>query len=258
MNTSRRVYRKKRGKIKRKIIGVFLRFIIIFFVVAYAFYFFKGENNIEGPVTVIHLEDSESQADSESWVDSVFSFFDKKDWKLILVNGDNLMPDDYEIELQEVNNGHQVDKRIYPDLVDMINNAEKDGYYLKINSAYRDKKDQQRIFDKKMHEYIDKGLSLDVADQKTRETVGLPGTSEHETGLAVDFGVGKGSKSWDGLYEWLSQNSYKYGFILRYPQGKEKITGIQYEHWHYRYVGKEAAKEIFESGLCLEEYLEQN
>ena len=79
----------------------------------------------------------------------------------------------------------------------------------------------------------------------------VPGYSEHQLGLAVDI------RYEHGLYEWLAKHSWEYGFILRFPEGKEEITGIDYEPWHFRYVGKEMAKAVFESGLCLEEYLEK-
>ena len=92
--------------------------------------------------------------------------------------------------------------------------------------------------------------------------VALPGTSEHQTGLALDI-VDAGYQELDEAQEntpvqqWLMRNSWRYGFILRYPTGKSNITGIIYEPWHYRYVGRDAARAIYESGLCLEEYLER-
>ena len=85
---------------------------------------------------------------------------------------------------------------------------------------------------------------------------GRPGNSEHQTGLAMDIAnkngfISKGDKE----YDWLVNNSYKYGFILRYPKGSETITGYMYEEWHYRYLGKEAAKEIKNTGLTYDEYM---
>ena len=90
-----------------------------------------------------------------------------------------------------------------------------------------------------------------------------PGTSEHQLGLALDI-VDLDYQQLDTRQEetpeqkWLMENSWKYGFILRYPTDKSNITGIIYEPWHYRYVGKEAAKVIHEKGICLEEYLEND
>ena len=84
------------------------------------------------------------------------------------------------------------------------------------------------------------------------------GRSEHQLGLAVDINGDELHSSNDEVYSWLAENAYKYGFILRYPEGKSDITGIEYEPWHYRYVGKEAAAEIFSRSICLEEYLTQD
>ena len=85
-----------------------------------------------------------------------------------------------------------------------------------------------------------------------------PGQSEHQTGIAFD--INQANRSFVGTKEakWLQENCYKFGFIIRYPEGKESITGYVYEPWHIRYVGENVAKEIFESGLCLEEYLGVN
>ena len=86
--------------------------------------------------------------------------------------------------------------------------------------------------------------------------VAIPGYSEHELGLAVDINADKERSYGEEVYCWLAENAWRYGFILRYPQGKEEITGIDYEPWHYRYVGYEAAKTIYEEDITLEEYLE--
>ena len=95
-----------------------------------------------------------------------------------------------------------------------------------------------------------------MAEETAMEWVALPGTSEHQLGLAVDINADTSKCSRDDVYNWLLENSYKYGFIQRYPSGKTSITRVANEPWHYRYVGKEAAEEIHQSGLCLEEYVE--
>ena len=84
----------------------------------------------------------------------------------------------------------------------------------------------------------------------------LPGTSEHQLGIAVDINADKSKCSNNEVYAWLAENAHEYGFILRYPQGKLEMTGISYEPWHYRYVGVDAACEIYERRICLEEYFE--
>lgn len=112
-----------------------------------------------------------------------------------------------------------------------------------------------------MCKYIAQGYSRERAEIEAAKWVAVPGTSEHQTGLAVDL-VALNCQILDESQEttseqiWLMKNAYQYGFVLRYPSDKSDITGMEYESWHYRYVGKEAAKEIHEKGICLEEYLE--
>lgn len=108
----------------------------------------------------------------------------------------------------------------------------------------------------KIQAFRDEGYSEMEADEIAREWVAVPGTSEHELGLSVDINA-KEDTPQEEVYSWLHANAYRYGFILRYPSDKTEITGIANEPWHYRYVGKTAAAEMQESGLCLEEYLEQ-
>ena len=84
-----------------------------------------------------------------------------------------------------------------------------------------------------------------------------PGFSEHQTGLALDINTASRSAHFEttATYRWLIENCWRYGFILRYPTAKTETTGIIYEPWHYRYVGQEAAAEIYQQGVCLEEYI---
>lgn len=177
----------------------------------------------------------------------------KQPWELILVNEQNCLPENFGIELHETKFGEKVDERIYPYLEEMFLDAEKDGHSPEITSGYRSKEKQQQLFDDRVKEYRSAGYSKKEAKQMTLKQVAKPGYSEHETGLAVDINS-TGGNSWD-LYGWLSNNSYKYGFILRYPDGKEDITGINYEPWHFRFVGKEAAEYIHENSITLEEYI---
>ena len=129
-----------------------------------------------------------------------------------------------------------------------------------ICSSYRTWDKQRTLYDYEKNRYMAQGYSKEEAEKEAAKWVAVPGTSEHQTGLAVDI-VAQSYQILDKKQEdtpeqrWLMENSYKYGFILRFPTDKSKITGINYEPWHYRYVGKEAAKEIYERGICLEEYL---
>jgi len=114
---------------------------------------------------------------------------------------------------------------------------------------------QQKLLRDKINAHISDGYSKSEAETLAQTWVAVPRTSEHQLGLAVDINAEKGKSTNEEVYQWLIKNSYKYGFILRYPANKIEITGTNYEPWHYRYVGKEAAKEMYAQGVCLEEYI---
>lgn len=173
---------------------------------------------------------------------------------IVLVNGTNKIPDDYIANLVEYN-GKLVDSSIINDLDNMFKDAKKDGVNLKINTAYRDKEEQQYIYDRRIKAYKNEGMTDKAAIEKTNSEVQKPGYSEHETGLAIDFSNPSNPEDNEPMWEWLNANSYKYGFILRYPKDKIDITKVSNEEWHYRYVGKDIAKEMKNTGECLEEYI---
>ena len=176
---------------------------------------------------------------------------------LILVNSENAFPDNINLNLVTFQNKKVADI-IYNDLVNMYNNALNDNITLKINNAYRSKDEQTQIFENKMNDYENEGYTKEKAYEQTKLTVQVPGYSEHETGLAIDFSDEGHYDENEKMWEWLKNNAYKYGFILRYPEDKYEITKIDYEPWHYRYVGKKAAKEITKQNITLEEYLGGN
>ncbi len=176
---------------------------------------------------------------------------------LILVNSNNSFPENVKLNLVSFQK-KQVADIIYNDLIDMYNSALDDNITLKINNAYRTKKEQTKMFNDKMQSYINDGYSKEKAYNQTILTVQKPGYSEHETGLAIDFSNEGHYDENEKMWEWLKNNAYKYGFILRYPYNKYEITKIDYEPWHYRYVGKKAAKEITNQNLTLEEYVGGN
>ena len=173
---------------------------------------------------------------------------------LILVNSDNAFPDNVNLNLVTFQE-KQIADTIYNDLKDMYNAALNDNIILKINNAYRSKQEQTEIFNEKMQKYINEGYSKEKAYKQTILTVQKPGYSEHETGLAIDFSNQGHYDENEKMWIWLKNNAYKYGFILRYPEDKYEITKIDYEPWHYRYVGKKHAKKITEKNITLEEYL---
>ena len=178
-------------------------------------------------------------------------------WKLILVNKTHPIPEDYEIpELTELQGGNSVDSRIYPALQQMFDDARAQGIYHHVTSSYRTTEKQQQLMDDKISEYMASGYSQEEAKQLAEEWVAIPGTSEHQLGLSVDISADPASGQDPGsVWYWLKLYCWDYGFIIRYPEEKTQITGIINEPWHFRYVGREAALEMKESGQCLEEYL---
>lgn len=174
--------------------------------------------------------------------------------KIILVNKDNKIPDDYKANLLEYE-GHFIDSSIASSLDKMVKSAKREGINLKINTAYRDRNEQQEIYERRVNLYVKKGNTKEQAVSKTNLEVQKPRYSEHETGLALDFSNPNKPEENADMWKWLESNSYKYGFILRYPKDKTNITKVSNEEWHYRYVGKDIAKEMKMTGKCLEEYV---
>ena len=183
----------------------------------------------------------------------------------ILVNKDNLLPSDYipgklVILDNNKNNFHNyndpnlkpmIREDIIEDLFEMFKAAKEEGYSLIVDSGYRSYEYQLEVLKANIEKY---------GEDKAYKYVAIQGASEHQTGLCFDVAY-----MYDGVYSdeineedeeinWLLNNSYEYGFILRYPKGKEKITGYSFEPWHFRYVGKELAKVLFENNETLEEY----
>lgn len=180
---------------------------------------------------------------------------------LLLVNKTHKLPDDYEVELHWLENGScAVAEEIYGALREMLTDGSNEGLNFVVASGYRDADFQRQLLDEDIAAAMATGLSWQEAyDQETLETM-PPGYSEHGTGLAVDltsadYQILDAEQEFTAENQWLRENCSKYGFILRYPKGKEEITHIHYEPWHFRYVGKKAAGKIMRRGVTLEEYL---
>lgn len=183
-------------------------------------------------------------------------------WYLVLVNKQNPMKEGYVPELVELEPGYSVDSRIADAAKEMLRDAYKAGMRIDICSAYRSVERQEQVFNESLQKRLDQGMSYWDAFADNRLSVAEPGTSEHALGLALDLISNQYTELDEGQEKtkeakWLAENCHKYGFILRYPPAKTAITGIIYEPWHYRYVGVEHATKIMESGLTLEEYLEE-
>ena len=202
------------------------------------------------------------QEDGANATENVLSFTDSKYWgkEMILINPWHLLPEDYEADLEHVEYGHKMDACAAEHLSDMLSDCRDEGYSPLICSSYRERSKQERLFDSDVRKFMYSGMSEEEAIEETARNVAVPGSSEHEAGLAADI-VYSGRQILDESQEdnetqqWLMEHCWEYGFILRYPKDKQEITGITYEPWHYRYVGTEAAEYIMKNGLCLEEYL---
>lgn len=234
--------------------------------------FFDEESLIDEHVLIDPLEDTASLEDlietskatvvmpvEESTSSEVV--FNKSDWKLLLVNKQHTIPEDYEFTLGTIKGSMRCDERIIEPLTQMFAAAKEDGVNLIVCSPYRDMARQEYLFDRKMKSFIRSGMSYMDAYKTASITVTVPGASEHQIGLAVDIISDTYSALDIGFADtpagqWLAEHSCEYGFILRYPLGKEEITGIQYEPWHFRYVGVDAARIITEDGITLEEFVE--
>lgn len=180
--------------------------------------------------------------------------------EMILINPWHLLPEEYEADLEHIEYGHFMDACAAEHLRDMLSDCRDEGYSPLICSSYRERSKQERLFNSDVRRFMYSGMSEEEAVEETAKNVAVPGSSEHEAGLAVDI-VYSGQQLLDERQEendtqqWLMEHCWEYGFILRYPRDKQEITGITYEPWHYRYVGVEAAEYIMTNGLCLEEYL---
>ena len=186
---------------------------------------------------------------------------DRNVWNLILVNSKNPLPENFtDPDLTQLRYRQAVDSRAYPELQEMMDAARAEGLQPLICSSYRDWDTQTQLFEAEIQNWLNRGFAQEEAEAQAAVWVARPGTSEHQTGLTVDivdmsYQLLDVTQEKTPVQQWLMAHCVEYGFILRYPANKSDITGIGYEPWHYRYVGVEAAREITERGLCLEEYL---
>jgi len=206
---------------------------------------FRNRESINGSGIAMAYTNDLSRVDLEN---ADTSYEDCGEWRLILVNADNPIPDDFYPNLIALDNGQRVDERILEPLNAMMEAARSQGLSLQVNSGFRSITEQQILFYNALDSWIRSGLSYEDARLETSRYIAYPGTSEHHLGLAVDI-------SEESSWAWLKENSAEFGFILRYPIGKEEITGVAHEPWHFRYVGVEAAIEITSRGITLEEFL---
>ena len=167
------------------------------------------------------------------------------DWRLILVNRQHPLPENFKVSLFQRKDGFRVDSRTEKQLEQMLAAAKADGVELRLNSAFRSMSEQDSLYRSQM--------------SNSSGFVQPAGYSEYHTGLAVDFVTPShltldSSFAKTAAFTWLSQHSWQYGYILRDPKEKEAVTGVPFEPWHFRYVGREYAEDMIRKGICLEEY----
>jgi len=207
-----------------------------------------------------YLKSDGSMARGKLVIDELTYYFTASGERIILVNPWNFVPSTYKPNLVNAENGYIVDSSCRDSLMQMLRDCRAAGYNAQICSAYRRHETQITLYNNKVFYYLDLGYNEADARQKAAMEVAVPGTSEHELGLAVDlvdnsYWVLDEAQEKTPAQKWLMAHCWEYGFILRYPSSKSAQTGIIYEPWHYRYVGKELAMELYKSGQCLEEYL---
>lgn len=211
------------------------------------------------------LEDG-SMATGEVKIGDTLFHFSSQGQRIILVNPWNSVPYDYEPDLVRLDadfgvEGSRVDRSCYTDLIAMISDCNLNCPQVIVLSSYRTHQQQTNNYNNKVQFYVNQGYSQEEAEREAAKVIAIPGTSEHQLGLAVDI---IDTRDWSleenqadlPAQQWLMENCWRYGFILRYPKDKTHITGIIYEPWHYRYVGRAVAAELHESGLTLEEYIQ--
>ena len=181
-------------------------------------------------------------------IDGEIHYFTSVGKHFLLVNPWNYVPDGYTVELAEFGE-YKVAAQCLQPLTELRDAVVGAGMTFNLTSAYRTHEYQTSIFMKKVNKLMGQGYSYSSAYSETSRSIAIPGTSEHQLGLAVDV------KSGSRVYDWLAEHSWEYGFIVRYPDGDTALTGIYYEPWHLRYVGVELAQELYELDICVETYM---
>ena len=179
---------------------------------------------------------------------------------LSLLNKEYILKDELDLDLISIGKGHELEERAADAITRMVMDAEAEGMYINITSSYRTYLKQVELFKNKIERLEKAGWNHREAVEEAGKVVAVPGTSEHQLGLTVDFVTGSYRTLDEGIkdtkeYKWVEEHAWEYGYVIRYPSGKSGITGIISEPWHLRYVGIPAAKLITEQGICLEEFL---
>lgn len=184
------------------------------------------------------------------------------DWKLIVVNEENPLPEDYSLDTTTLRSGAKVNSQCMDNLQDMMDDCREAGFKPLVMSGYQSATDLQKAYDTRVSELMSTGFTQELAEKEAVKTVDKPGPSEYQTGLLLDI-VSEDQKTKDAeelsdneVLAWLRDNAWKYGFVERYTEAQAARMGKTYKPWQFRYVGKDAAKDMFENDYCLEELIE--
>ncbi len=223
----------------------------------------QEQSQIESSHSVEQSQEESSQSmesvSSDDYVVYTKSGVDElNEWYLFLVNPQKSVSSDWIANMTYVDSEYQLDSRIVDAYQDMISAADSDGVTLYPVSCYRPYSTQQRLYNNRVERAKNENPSFTQAQAEAYAAtfVARPGTSEHQTGLAIDFNSVETDFGSTDAGRWLKENANDYGFILRYEQDKQPITGVTWEPWHYRFVGVKHAKRMTELGYCLEEYID--
>lgn len=208
-----------------------------------------------------YFESDGAMAVGKTEIEGKTLYFGSDGIQILLVNPWNYLPEDYDPEIILIDDWRKGASICYQPLMDMLQACRDAGHRPYVSSAYRTHGDQIYLHNRMIQKYIDRGYSEEEAYTIASTIVAIPGTSEHELGLAfdiVDYDYRELNEAQEETetQKWLMEHCWEFGFILRYPSADSEITGIIYEPWHYRYIGVEEALKIRDSGLCLEAYLE--
>ncbi len=269
--------RRKKAIIRRRIfialLTVLLAVIIALVAVIVAIIKYDGNtddssSNISSISSDSDIDISSTESSSQEDIPSEPEIFvtptgvelDANFGRLLLINGEHALPDDYDTKVREYlveiddeyrNNDYvtQIHRDVYPYITAMVAAAQAEGVDLQVWSPFRSYAIQNDLFQKQVNR-------VGGDEAKAATVVARPGTSEHNTGLCADFNMASDAFESTPMYTWMCENAEDYGFILRYPKEKQNITGVIYESWHWRFVGINNAKEINKLGVTLEEYIE--
>lgn len=273
---------KKKSKKRKKYIPayvamyavIFMIIILVIIIICNVASCGKSEGNAPVNTTEATSAASETTAPPETSIPAQTNAptADKNNWALYVIGNDNPLPDNFSVETKLVSNGGQLDVRCADYAIEMLKDASDQNVGLYVTSAYRSIQKQAENMESYINTLMSQGYTKEAATEQAHKEIALPGHSEHNAGLAMDIVSDNYwsshtdlEESFDQLpqYDWLIKNSWKYGFILSYPKGKEEITGFIYEPWHYRFVGLEHAEKIHEvyeetgEFLTVNEYIEQ-